>query len=82
MKAGGTQVGEVTRLGEEKQEPSFTCNLTTPSSRGALSQDWMVAKHVNKKNAGKPRVLVVNTPLHSHTAFAATFSAVAFFCCL
>ena len=37
----------------------------------------MVAKHVNKKNAGKPRVLVVNTPLHLHTAFAATFSAVA-----
>ena len=31
----------------------------------------MIAKHVNKKNAGKPRVLVVNTLLHSHTAFAA-----------
>ena len=42
-----------------------------PSSRGALSQDyWMVAKHIDKKNAGKPRVL------------AATFSAVAFYCYL
>ena len=29
-----------------------------PPSRGALSQDyWMVVKHVNKKYAGKPRVL-------------------------
>ena len=46
---GGPQVGEVTRLGEVKKWPSFTCNLTTPPSRGALSQDyWMVAKHVNK----------------------------------
>ena len=29
-----------------------------PPSRVALSQDyWMVVKHVNKKYAGKPRVL-------------------------
>jgi len=32
-----------------------------PAIPGALSQDyWMVAKHVNKKNAGKPRVLAIN----------------------
>ena len=47
---GGPQVGEVTCLGGAKKYPSSTCNLTTPPSRGALSQDyWMVAKHVNKK---------------------------------
>ena len=42
----------------------------------------MVAKHVNKKNAGKPRVLVVNALLHSLAAVAATFSVVAFYCYL
>ena len=36
----------------------------------------MVAKHVNKKNAGKPRVLAINALLHSLAALAATFSAV------
>ena len=47
---GGPQVGEVTCLGGVKKHPSFTCNLTTPPSRGALFQGyWMVAKHVNKK---------------------------------
>ena len=47
---------------------------------GALSQDYrMVAKHVNKKFVGKPRVLAINTLLHSLAALAATFSAVAFF---
>ena len=54
---GGSQVGGVIRLGGVEYWPSFTCNLTILPSRGALSQDyWMVAKHVNKKNAGKPRV--------------------------
>ena len=43
---------------------------------------WMVAKHVNKKNAGKPRVLAINALLHSRAALAATFSAVAFYCYL
>ena len=42
----------------------------------------MVAKHVNKKNAGKPRVLAINALLHSRAALAATFSAVAFYCYL
>ena len=32
----------------------------------------MVAKHVNKKNAGKPRVLAINALLHSLVALAAT----------
>ena len=32
----------------------------------------MVAKHVNKKNAGKPRVLVINALLHSLVALATT----------
>ena len=41
----------------------------------------MVAKYVNKKNAGKPRVWVINALLHSLAcALAATFSAVAFYC--
>ena len=39
----------------------------SPPSRGALPRYyWMVAKHVNKKYAGKPRVLakmLLNTPL-------------------
>ena len=40
-----------------------------PAMPGALSQDyWMVAKHVNKKNAGKPCVLAINAPLHSLTS--------------
>ena len=39
----------------------------------------MVAKHVNKKNAGKPRVLAINALLHSLVALAATFSAMAFY---
>ena len=43
---------------------------------------WMVAKHVNKKNAGKPRVLAINARLHSSAALATAFSAVAFYCYL
>ena len=47
---------------------------------GALSQDyWMVAKHINKKYAGKPRVLAINALLQSLAALAATVSAVAFY---
>ena len=38
----------------------------------------MVAKHVNKKNAGKPLVLAINALLHSLAAVVATFSALAF----
>ena len=36
----------------------------------------MVAKHVNMKNACKPRVLAINALLHSLAVVAATFSAV------
>ena len=39
----------------------------------------MVAKHVNKKYAGKPRVLAINALLHSLAALAATLSAAAFY---
>ena len=39
----------------------------------------MVPKHINKKNAGKPRVLAINALLHSLAAVAATFSAVALY---
>ena len=54
-----------------------------PPSRGALSQDyWMVAEHVNKKNAGRPRVLAINVLLLSLAALAKTFGAVAFCCYL
>ena len=42
----------------------------------------MVTKHVNKKNAGKPRVLAINALLHSLDTLAATFSAMAFYCYL
>ena len=38
----------------------------------------MVAKHVNKKNASKPRFLAIYAILHSLAALAATFSAVVF----
>jgi len=38
----------------------------------------MVAKHVNKKNADKPPVLMINALPHSLAALVATFSAVAF----
>ena len=40
----------------------------------------MVARHVNKKNAGKPRFFVFNALLHSLAALAASFSGVAFYC--
>ena len=73
---GGPYIGEVTLLGRVTKKPSFSCNLTTPPSWGALSQA------VSKKNAGKPRVLVINALLHSLAAFAATLSAVAFYCYL
>ena len=36
----GPRVGEVTRLGGVRKEPSSTCNLKTPPSWGALSQDY------------------------------------------
>ena len=43
-----------------------------PAIPGALSQDyWMVAKHVHKKYAGKPRVLAINALLHSLVTLAA-----------
>ena len=78
---GGTpgRWGNLLMLGK-KITLLITCNLTTPASRGALSQDyWMVAKHV-KKNDGKPRILAINALLHSLVALAATFSAMAFYC--
>ena len=40
------------------------------------------AKHVNKKNAGKARVLLINVLQRSPTAFVATFRAVALYCYL
>ena len=42
----------------------------------------LVAKHVNNKNTGKPRVLAINALLHSLAALAATFSAVDLYCYL
>ena len=43
--------------------------------------EWsLLAKHLNKKNGGKPRVLAINALLHSLVALAATFSAMAFYC--
>ena len=54
-----------------------------PPSQDALSQDyWMVAKHVNKKNAGKPCVLAIIALLQSLAALAETFSDVALYCYL
>ena len=78
---GEPQVGEVTCLGGiKKNNPPLHAILTNPPSRSALSQDyWMVAKHVNKNNAGKPRVLAIKALLHSFVALAATFSAMAFY---
>ena len=40
------------------------------------------AKHVNKKNAGKARVLLINVLQRSLTALVATFRAVALYCYL
>ena len=42
----------------------------------------MVSKHVNKKNAGKPRVLAISALLLSLAALTTSFSAVAFYCYL
>ena len=38
----------------------------------------MIGEHINKKNAGKPRVLAINALLHSLAALAAIFSAAVF----
>ena len=38
----------------------------------------MIGEHINKKNAGKPRVLAINALRHSLAALAAIFSAAAF----
>ena len=40
----------------------------------------MVAKHVNRKNAGKPHVLAINALLYPDAGLATTFSALAFYC--
>ena len=62
------------------------CFFYWDTQRGPLrrrERDYlMVAKYVNKKNAGKPRVLAINALLHSLAALTATFSAVAFYCYL
>ena len=42
----------------------------------------MVSKHVNKKNAGKPRVLAISALLLSLAALTTSFSAVVFYCYL
>ena len=61
---------EVTHLGGIKKKPSFTCNLTTPPSWGALSEDYlMVVKHVTKSMAViHGRVLAFNA-LYSLSCF-------------
>ena len=42
----------------------FYMQSYNPAIPGALSQDyWMVAKHINKKYAGKPSVLAINALL-------------------
>ena len=71
----GPQVGKVTCLGGVKKISLLYMQSYNPAiPRGALSQDyWMIAKHVNKKNAGKPWVLAINALLQSVVALAATF---------
>ena len=71
-KGGDPQVVEVTDLGGIKKKTSFTCNLTTPPSRGALSEDYlMVVKQVTKNMVGiHGRVLAFNA-LYSLSAFSA-----------
>ena len=51
-----------------------------PAVLGCTFSRLLVAKHVNKKYAGKPRVLEINTLLHSLAALDANFSAVDFHC--
>ena len=60
------------RLRWDKKKTSFTCNLTTPPSRGALSEDYlMVVKQVTKNMVGiHGRVLAFNA-LYSLSAFSA-----------
>ena len=71
-RGGDPQVVEVTDLGGIKKKTSFTCNLTTPPSRGALSEDYlMVVKQVTKNMVGiHGRVLAFNA-LYSLSAFSA-----------
>ena len=51
-----------------------------PAVPGCTFSRLLVAKHVSKKCAGKPRVLEINTLLHSLAALDANFSAVDFHC--
>ena len=54
------EVGDhrVTHIGGGKKKPSFTCNLITRHP-GVRLLNLMVVRHVNKKTAGKPRVLLI-----------------------
>ena len=52
----------------------------SPAIPGCTISYGLVAKHVNKKNAGKTSVLAIDALLHSLTALTATFSALAFYC--
>ena len=86
---GGPQVGEVTRLRGVKKKKKKWNNpplyaILQPRHAGVhfLKIYWMVAKDLNKKNAGKPRVLAINALLHSLAALVETFSDVALYCYL
>ena len=50
-----------------------------PAIPGCTISYGLVAKHVNKKNAGKTSVLAIDALLHSLAALTATFSALAFY---
>ena len=51
---GGPHVGEVIRLAVVEEWLVFTCNLTTPGSRGDLTRRcYVVTRHVNRENGGR-----------------------------
>ena len=65
---------EVTRLGGVKNNPLLHAILKLRHPRVHFL-NIMVAKHVNKKNTGKPRVLAINALLLLLAALAATLQA-------
>ena len=65
---------EVTRLGGVKNNPPLHAILK-PRHPRVHFLNIVVAKHVNKKNTGKPPVLPINALLHLLAALAATLQA-------
>ena len=76
---GGPQVGEVTRLAVVEKWLVFTCKLTTPGSRGDVTDvvAWSLGMKTEKM-AKEGRILAASVLFLSLSALAATFQCCGF----